>query len=84
MGLFAFDLSDEAYKQGEAATRAQQTLLETLARPTLKPQIDLMWKRVATRPRRFETRTVIARSALRDEAISCRQSLRLLRKERSQ
>ena len=54
MGLFAFDLSDEAYKQGEAATRAQQTLLETLARPTLKSQIDSMWKRVATRPRRFK------------------------------
>lgn len=53
MGLFAFDLSDEAYKQGEAATRAQLTLLETLARPTLKSQIDSMWKRVTTRPRRL-------------------------------
>lgn len=53
MGLFAFDLSDEAYKQGEAATRVQLTLLETLARPTLKSQIDSMWKRVATRPRRL-------------------------------
>jgi len=52
MGLFAFDLSDEAYKQGEAATRAQQTQLEALARPTFKSQIDSMWKRVIQKPSR--------------------------------
>lgn len=46
MGMFAFDLSDEAYKCGEAAARAQLTQLETLTRPTWRTQLASALRRV--------------------------------------
>jgi NTE family protein len=54
VGLFAFDLSDYAYAQGETAARAALPQLIALAQP-VRPSI---WKRVSARSREFWNRRV--------------------------
>lgn len=52
VGLFAFDLAEEAYELGRAAARAALPQLHALTRPTARNRARGLWRRVSKRWRR--------------------------------
>jgi len=46
VGLFAFDLSYQAFQAGEATARAALPKLESLARPSARTRLALAWRRM--------------------------------------